>query len=307
MKSLFINKALKRLKTDTFLINVMTENQILNNINDWINKYTVPYDTPILKSTVNIYTKGNSDLEKIEDLFFCRFVNYGGKRRIIIPDEFSKFEFIIPKFDEYDWNRTSSFPNLIDSLFEAEFIDGEDGILDDKVLVPLVAIKNLINFFKLSIDFDKAFGFEDWSRELYVENEKYIIEGDHYDYSAEYAYKYEWRIRKEVEKALKAFLGYEFESYMKYNSNYNPFSVPEQEKDFDIVFSKLNKDQVIKVMTTKCFWDDKNILDEHGDESKFIELMGMIDDLNVIKAIVSSMSKNVPRLFVYVANKLYNL
>ena len=284
----------------------MEKVQILNNINNWVDKYTVPFDTPILKRTVGIYTQNRSSLDEVQDLFYCKFINYRGERRIIIPDEFSRFEFLIPKVDEHSWNRSISFQNLIDSLFEAEFIDG-DRLLDDKVLVPLNSIKNLIEFFSLDIDFDKVFDFEDWERDLHVKDEKYIIEGDHYDDSAEYTYRYEWWIHEEVEKALKAWLGYEFESYIKYNPSYDPFSIPKQEENFDIVFSMLNKDQIVEVMTTKCFWNNKSILDERGNETKFVELIGMVSDLNVIKTVISSMPKNVPELFVYAANKLYNL
>lgn len=284
----------------------MEKVQILNNINNWVDKYTVPFDTPILKRTVDIYTHRRSSLDEVHELFYCRFINYRGERRIIIPDEFSRFEFLIPKFDEHDWNRSISFQNLIDNLFEVEFING-DRLLDDKVLVPLDSIKNLIEFFSLDIDFNKVFNFEDWERDLHVEDEKYIIEGDQYDDSAAYTYRYEWWIREEVEKALKALLGYEFESYIKYNPSYDPFSIPKQEENFDIVFSMLNKDQIVEVMTTKCFWDNKSILDEHGNETKFMELIGMVNDLNVIKTVILSMSKNVPKLFVYAANRLYNL
>ncbi len=291
-------------------------------INNWINTYTVPCTNTPEKSQIskfkdlvienfNRYIKeGKIDKDtnkddyirnKLNEWFGARFINYNGEWRIILKNKNFKNDFYICSWNNHD-SAEISIKDFVYELIDPEIKEG-DSHFDDTYWVAIQDINDLINFLNIEYKFNDPIE-QPWA----VENGKYEFAGDGWDISGEKAFE-ESDLFITIKDCIINMFKYEYAPYTKYNPSFDFLSSNEYINNFDDIFTKLNKEQIINVLTKKCYdniYDDKSLISEFTNEKEFIKLINSIDDMNIIKQIIKSF-KIHEKSFIYLCNKLYNI
>ena len=137
-----------------------------------------------------------------------------------------------------------------------------------------------------------------------VENGKYEFLGDGWDTSGKTAFE-ESDLFVKVKEYIINKLEYEYDAYTKYNPSFDFLNIDNPINKFDEIFNKLNKQQIINVLTKKCY-DDQSIADEYTNKKEFIKLLNSINDIDLIKQIIKSL-KVKESVFIHLCNRIYNI
>lgn len=287
-------------------------------IDNWINKYTVPCTTIPEKSQIENFKKieierfnrfikeGKLDEDANKDEFLrnalnewfgARFIKYNNEYRIILKNKNFKNNFYICSWNNHDFAEVS-IKDLVYELLDPEIEEG-DSWFDNSYWVVVQDINDLIKFLDIDYKFNEPIEC-DWR----VEDGKYEFAGDGWDTSGESAFE-ESNLFKEVKEYIIKKFEYEYAPYTKYNPTFDFLNIDNPINKFDDIFKKLNKQQIINVLTKKCY-DDKSIADEYTNKTEFVKLLNLIDDMNLIKQIVKSL-KIEEDTFVHLCNRIYNI
>lgn len=286
-------------------------------IENWINTYTVPFNTIPEKSQINTFRKSaikkiemdnpNVDLntknklinDNLDEFFGCRFIKYNDERRIIIKNKNFKYDFYICAWNgpQYD-DSMPTIKNLVYELINPIYVKEHYG-LDDEYWVVIEEVKDLIKFLNIDYNYNEPEEFD-----YRVENGKFKYEGDSWDDGAEYYFK-DSNLFKTIKEAISKKFEYEYAPYSKYNPEFNYLEINKQIDNFDDLFTKLNKEQIINTLTLKC-WENHSIIEEYANEKEFVKLIESINDINSIKQLIKSL-KLPEFMFIGTCNKLYNI
>jgi len=287
-------------------------------IDNWINKYTVPCTTIPEKSQIENFKKieieefnklikegklnkdenqDNFVRKQLDEWFGARFIKYNDEYRIILKNKNFKNDFYICSWNNHDFADVS-IKDLVYELLDPEIEEG-DSHFDDSYWVVIQDINDLLNLFNIDYKFDEPIEC-DWR----VENGKYEFEGDGWDTSGKEAFE-ESDLFVKVKEYIINKLEYEYATYRKYNPSFDFLNINKPINKFDDIFKKLNKQQIINILTSKCY-GDQSIADEYTNKKEFIKLLNSINDIDLIKQIIKSL-KVKEGIFVHLCNRIYNI
>ncbi len=287
-------------------------------IENWINKYTVPCTTIPEKSQIEKFKeleiehferyikegKLNKDTDRdeyvrkqLDEWFGARFIKYNDEYRIILKDKNFKNDFYMCSWNNHD-SANVSLKDLVYELLDPEIEEG-DSWFDNTYLVVINDINDLIKFLNIDYKFNDPIECH-WR----VENGKYEFAGDGWDTSGETSFE-ESELFETIKKCLIAKYEYEYAPYTKYNPTFDYLNVDNAINEFDDIFKKLNKQQIINLLNTKCY-GNKSITDEYTNKKEFNKLMNIVDDMNLIKQIIKSL-KIDEDMIVHLCSRIYNI
>ena len=287
-------------------------------IDKWVNKYTVPCTTIPEKSQIESFKQMEIDrfnrfikegqldrdankeefLRKyLNEWFGARFIKYKNERRIILKDKNFKNDFYICSWNNHDLANVS-LNDLVYELLDPEIKEGESWF-DNSYLVVVQDINDLLKCLNIDYEFNEPIEC-DWR----VNDAKYEFAGDGWDTSGREAFE-ESDLFVKVKEHITNKLEYEYATYTKYNPSFDFLNIDNPINKFDDIFNKLNKQQIINVLTSKCY-DNQSIADEYTNKKEFIKLLNSINDIDLIKQIIKSL-KIEEDMFVHLCNRLYNV
>lgn len=287
-------------------------------IENWINKYTVPSTTIPEKSQVEHFkeivsknferyikegklskdeNKNDYIRKQLDEWFGARFIKYKDEYRIILKDKNFKNDFYICSWSNHDYAEVS-FKDLVYELIDPEIEEG-DSHFDDTYWVIIQDINDLIDFLNIDYKFNDPIECN-WR----VKDGKYEFAGDGWDTSGTTAFE-ESDLFETIKNHLIKKFEYEYATYRKYNPSFDFLNLDNPINEFDDIFKKLNKQQIINILTKKCY-GDKSIADEYTNKKEFIKLLNSINDMDLIKQIVRSL-KIKENIFVHLCNRIYNI
>lgn len=262
-------------------------------ISNWVQKNTVPYNTPFSKETVKIFTS-HREGQNLDNMFGCRFIVYNDKRRIILNNKNQhKYEFYLISCDShYDYYMPSIRP-LVYDIFEISYVES-DTYNDDEIRIKIDRLKEIEKHFHINfnINYDRY-------------DDDYIYwEGNHWDYDAEEDFKNS-DVFKIFKEALGKYLQYEYAPYRKYNPDFDPFKYDKPNESFNKIFKVLTKEQIINILTAP-YHDGKAILEGESNMEYLTKLLNMLD-ITAIKLFILSRKHFHKETFVRACNTFYNL
>jgi len=287
-------------------------------IDNWINKYTVPCTTIPEKSQIENFKKieieefnklikegklnkdenqDNFVRKQLDEWFRARFIKYNDEYRIILKNKNFKNDFYICSWNNHDFADVS-IKDLVYELLDPEIEEG-DSSFDNSYWVVIQDINDLLNLFNIDYKFNEPIEC-DWR----VENGKYEFLGDGWDTSGKAAFE-ESDLFVKVKEYIINKLEYEYATYRKYNPSFDFLNINKPINKFDDIFKKLNKQQIINILTSKCY-GDQSIADEYTNKKEFIKLLNSINDMDLIKQIIKSL-KVKEGIFVHLCNRIYNI
>lgn len=287
-------------------------------IDNWINKYTVPCTTIPEKSQIESFKKMEIDRfnrfikegklnkdenqdnfvrKQLDEWFGARFIKYNDEYRIILKDKNFKNDFYICSWSNHDLANVS-IKDLVYELLDPEIKEG-DSLFNNSYLVVIQDINDLLKTFNIDYKFNEPIECN-WR----VEDGKYEFSGDGWDTSGKTAFE-ESDLFVKVKEYVINKLEYEYATYRKHNPSFDYLNMDKPINEFDEIFNKLNKQQIINILTSKCY-GNQSIADEYTNKKEFIKLLNSVNDINLIKQIIKSLKVNED-IFVHLCNRIYNI
>jgi len=255
-------------------------------IEQFIKDFTVPYNTEFAKRTVEIFTNGKEG-QNLDDYFGCRFIFYNGERRIIIKEKGHPHDFYVCEWEKNNEYSNVSINNLIYDILDAKYYENAYNCLDDRYEISIDRIKEINEFFGINLPVED---------QGVPEGNKICFSGDGWDDGAQECLE-ESDLFTELKDSVKKYFQYEYAPYKKYNPYFNPFRYAKANKDYDMIFEELDKDQIFNALIS--------ILDKKTNKEKFKKFYYTLNDNSQIKMLVEALG--LDELMVIRCNTLYNL
>lgn len=255
-------------------------------IEQFIKDYTVPYNTEFAKRTVEIFTCGKEG-QNLDDYFGCRFIFYNGERKIIIKEKGHPHDFYVCEWEKNNEYSSASINNLINDVLDAKYYENPNDPLDDRFEISLDRIKEINEFFGINLPV---------LNQGEIEGNKICFSGNGWDNCAQECLE-DSDLFTELKDSVKKYLQYEYAPYRKYNPDFNPFRYAKANKDYDMIFETLDRNQILNALIS--------ILDKKIDKEKVKKFYYTLNDNSQIKMFIEALG--VEDKMVIRCNTLYNL
>jgi hypothetical protein len=235
-------------------------------INTWINEWTIYYNTFPNPGGIKYFLspkikaeRGSKFDEFLDQVIQCAFIEYQGVRRIILKNKFSnKLDFTFSRDNYYSCPELRS---LIDMLLDLRKEDKDEddhreNFLSDSYSISISRLKQVIEEFNINFNLDEFIFISDAG--YLIQEDRFYIKGDEYDYDAEHYYK-ESEYYEKINKKLCKYFKYEVAPYRKYNPGVDfESNINNNKYSYENIFNILTPDQIVKILTDSYNYSNKS-------------------------------------------------